>query len=346
MQNHYAGRPPATGTAVWKPRRDLATAIALAADPMVDPLSVPLLRAAMHGASNDARGQGRCLVLPLDTLGIAQRDLIVATSTMGGYSAGNPTAFHTNAPRAASVTGEAGVIVQPIASDALGIPYVSGTSTAGWVSAENGNLATSEQTFGLRQTAAKTLGFVVQVSRKLLKMGGPQASALIVQQMSDDLGRGVDVGVLAGSGSSGQISGVGTVSGTVSLSGSSLSYATILDGVRQVLAAGARLAELRFVVGSQAWETLSAREKAAGSGFIIENGAINGIPVLVSTDAAADSLFLGPWARITLYTWGGVELFTNPYVSPATGAVQVRVMLDCDLVIPHPGLFLKSTSVT
>lgn len=272
--------------------------------------------------------------------------LNVGTSTSGGYSVGVPTITHANAPRGVSAIEAAGMTILPIARDTPAVPFVSGTSTAGWLAAEGDAVPESDLTVGRQASAPKTLGFYMNISRKLQKLGGPAADLMIRRQMHADLFRALDAGVLAGTGADGQISGIGTIAGTVSVAGAALSYATILDGLRQILAAGARLADLKFIVGSQTWETLSARERASGSGYVIDDGRINGVEVIVSPDAPTDALYCGPWADAMLLLWGQIDVFSNPFYSPQTGATRLRIMADVDLLVPFPGTFLKSTSVT
>lgn len=323
---------------------DLVKAVGVLSDPMAEPYDDPALARALALANYGRGERGRAVGIPLDVLA---RDLTTTTSA-GGWTVGSPVIAHASAPRGMSVLVDAGVTVLSIDRDAPGVPFVSGTSTASWVSAEGGAVPQSEATFGLRSSSARTVGLVANVSRKLIKQGGPAANALVRRDMLDAVGRTLDAAILAGTGASGQPTGIGALSGTVSMSGTSLSYAALCDGVRQVLAAGARLPELVAVIGSQTFEILSTRERASGSGFIIENGRLDGlgIPAVVSAEAAADSLFIGPWSRVALTVWGPLDIFVNPYLAATSGNVQLRAMMDCDIAVPHPGLFCKATSVT
>lgn len=320
----------------------IVRAVSLMATPAADLAADPTMRAALAGANFLRGGPDRGIGVPVAVLA---RDLTTTTDA-GGWTIGSPAIDHANAPRGFSVTMDAGAQLVPVPRDTPAVPFVSGTSTAAWLANEGDAVGESDLTIDQRATAPKCVGFRMNLSRRLLKQGGAPAEEMVRRQMLDDLGRALDAAVLAGSGSSGQPVGVGTIGGTVSIAGTALSYATILDGVRQVLAAGARMADLAFILGAQTWETLSARERFSGAGAIIDGATIAGVPCFVSTDAAADSLYLGPWNSLTIYQWGPVEVFANPFVSPQTGSVQLRVMADVDIVIPFPGLFLKSSSIT
>ena len=329
----------------------LIEALQRMADPVADPMVDPTLRMALDSLSGGHVERGRGIGVPLHVLA---RDLVAGTAAAGGSTIGGPRIEPTNAMRGFSVLAEAGVTVVNVprtgpvgASLGLpGLPFISAPAVAAWLGAEGDAAAESEPTFGLRQADPKTIGVRANVSRKLLKMGGPLADQMVRRDQLDAIGRGLDKAILAGTGADGQPSGLGTVAGTVSMSGTSLSFATIADGIRQVLAAGARMSSLRFIVGTQTFEVLSTRERAAGSGFIIEAGQLAGIPVSVSAEAPTDALYLGDWSRIVVPIYGAIEVFTNPFVSPQSGTVQVHVLADVDVLIPLPGAFLKAASVT
>lgn len=320
----------------------IAELLGAIADPRdVNAWSVPGLRAARELAGPNVRGAaGNGIALPLTLL---TRDL---TASGASSAIGSPRIGYATSPRGLSALEALGLQVIPAPPGSVGVPVVTGTSTSGWLATEGAAVPESDITFGLRTGEPKTVGHQMNVSRALLKMGGPAAEALIRRQMLQDVGRALDAGILNGSGASGQPTGILAAAGAVSVSGTSLSDATLLDAERQVIAAGARWNELAYVAGATTYETLSGRERFTGAGSIIADGRLHGLPLLVSADMPADSLALGPWGTVMLMTYRGVSVFADPFTSGISGTVKFVVMVDCDVVIPSPGVFAVATSIT
>lgn len=317
------------------PDPGLARMLLAAADPLGSERDTEALRAAATMRSGSNRGAD--FEVPLAML----RDQ-TTTGTAGGYMIGNSII----AP-GASLLG-AGVVdlvtrVQ-LERGAPSVPIVSTVPSAAWISTDGGAAAQSEPVFGSVAVTPCTVGVFANASLRLMKQS-PIADALVRREINAAVERALTAAITAGSGSSGQPQGLANNGSVVTMSGTSLTFATIIDNVTTVLATGAKLGDLAFVVGTTAWKLLAKREKAAGSGFVICDGAIANVPVVVSPDVGASALFLGPWQEIVLTTWGGLDLLVDPR-SAASGVLRFNGLLDAAVSIRRPGSFVYSATVT
>jgi hypothetical protein len=116
--------------------------------------------------------------------------------------------------------------------------------------------------------------------------------------------------------------------------------------LRQVLATGRRRERIRWLLDPLAFATLAGRERASGSGYIVDGFTACGLPVDVTSGMPNNSLLCLDPADITLILWQGIEVRANPYAAATSGAVRFDCMVGADIVIPVPGRIAKSTSIT
>jgi HK97 family phage major capsid protein len=275
-----------------------------------------------------------------------RRDLTANTGGEGGYGVLTGVDYLSPALRGFSVTADAGVSVIPLNRNITGIPFESTSAVAAWSASEGAAPSSSDPTFGLAPVTWCSVGFATNVSRKFLKQGGTAAEQLLRTAALNAIGRGVDKAVLAGSGSSGEPEGLATISGTISESGTSLGWSG-LQNIRQAVAdTGARDADCAFVATPAVRELLATRERASGSGIVWGEGKIDGHPAHVSAECPSASLFYGPWRDIRVLILGGIVFqLLKPYFS-TSGMHRVQVFAEVAIVIPRPGSFAKSTSIT
>lgn len=288
-------------------------------------------------------GDGRTAIVPLGELA---RALSVGTPSAGGNTAGAKSVQVAETLRRYSVLADAGARVVNLEAGALGIASFSTALSAAWLENEGDAVSEADPVFALASGTPKMLATPpVDVSRKMLKEAAGIEDALRAEILTA-IGRALDAAAIAGSGAAGQPSGALTVSGTISQSGTSLAHAGLVAMLRQVLAAGVRRERIRWLCDPLAFATLAGRERASGSGYIIDGFEACGLPVDVAEGAPADSLLCLDPADIALVTWGGLVVRTNPYANSITGAVRFDCQVAADIVIPVAGRIAKSTSIT
>lgn len=277
--------------------------------------------------------------------GWLRRDLTVGTATAGGHTVGTTTGDVSQTLRGFSVVADAGATVVPITAGSPNIAVVATAPTASWVS-ENTADTPSEPTFSAAvQLTPATVRVSATVSRTLLKQS-VVAERMVRAELLQAVGRAVDAAAL-GAGGGAAPTGIAGTSGRITQSGTSLSWATLADVERQVLLTGARLERLRYIATPAVRELLMGRERAAGSGFIIDGDRIGAVPVAASVEAPDDALILGDWSQLVIGIYGtGPVILVNPYRYATSGHVEFSIHVECAIGIPRPGAFAHVSAIT
>ncbi len=230
------------------------------------------------------------------------------------------------------------------------IALATASSTAGatsWMSNEASSVAGTDPAFAQRTGAPRTVGCYFTVSRSLSQLMGLPGWSYIANLSGAKLAEAASTALVNGSGAAGEPTGLLQVAGTTSVSGASLGW----SGVRDMLAGaeGYTASGLRFVAGVTAAKLLRAREKASGSGMVMSDGRIDGVPVVVSRCMPADALLLACWPTVTMATWGTPELTITPLASPGafqSGKIGIRLLWTVDFLADQPAAVAKAVSIT
>lgn len=312
-----------------------------AADPHGRPETTPeyrLCKSLMQNRTDRGLGDSGVSV----PLGILQRDLTVGGSA--GNTVGAPVVAHGASLIGADLTDL--VTTVPLDRGQPTVPVVDTPLTHTWLTPEGGAITPDGGTFGSKPLTHCALGVMLRFTTQLARGGGQAFENLIRGELERGIRRAVGAAILDGAGSGGEPLGLAGTSGVLTVSGTSLSRASIVDLIRQVLATGAKFSDLMFVIGTQTYEHLATREAASGSGMILtDDQKICGISVVVSEQAPPDALFLGPWRECILATWGGIDLLVDRR-SAVYGNVQVSGFLDLAISFRRPGSFVVVESVT
>lgn len=320
-------------------------------DGLASPFGVDYSDPSLRAGADELRERGipldgRHALIPWDVLS-GKRDQAVTTGAAGGYLAGATAVDFAQSLRKFSVVIDAGARVVNLPYGTLGAASFSTPLTASFVATEGDALAESDPVVAGAAGSQHILATPpVDVSRRLIKHV-PNIGQYVSTEIETALGKGIDAAALNGSGSSGEPTGALVASGTISVSGTTLAQSGMVSMLRQVLAAGSRRDRIRWFCDSLAFATLSGRERASGSGFIIDGFQACGLPVDVAEGMPANSLLCMDPASITVVLWGpGILVRANPYAGSATGAVRFDCHVGMDVLIPVPGRIAKSTSVS
>ncbi|MBW1953564.1 MAG: phage major capsid protein, partial [Deltaproteobacteria bacterium] len=115
--------------------------------------------------------------------------------------------------RAESVVIPAGAtLLDGLVGSPVELPKQTGGATAYWVG-ENEALTGSDATLGQLQLTPKSVGALVKLSNRLLRMSNPSAEQMVRQDISRALALAIDLAALRGTGANGQPTGVANTSG-------------------------------------------------------------------------------------------------------------------------------------
>lgn len=85
----------------------------------------------------------------------------------------------------------------------------------------------------------------------------------------------------------------------------------------------------------------------AGSGrFVLENGQINGLPVIWSNNIPTNYILFGDYSKFVVGQWGGVDLVLNPYTRAKDNILEVVINQFFDMGCLYPKAFCAVTDAT
>lgn len=313
------------------------------ADPLRNPELDPDMRPFLDARSGEhfPTGRERAAGIPPDFL---MRDLVAGTNGQGGFTIGSPRFGHVNAPTGDGLLSLVGVT--PVARGLPGLPFISTPSTAAALAAEGDAAGQSEAVFGLRQAAPKTIGVRAVASRAYMRQGGPLAEAMVRRDMLGAVVTEFEREILAGSGNDGEASGLIGMAGVQTTAETTMTTAVVALLISSVLDAGARLGDLRAVMSADVYGKLLQTARAAGGGFLIENGRLLDVPVVVCASAPDGTLFIGAWRDLVVPIWGSITIFVDPYTAATSGHVKLRILADFDVLVPTPATFAAVSSIS
>jgi hypothetical protein len=327
---------------------------AMAENDSIDELQLPseVRQAARESERDDVPGLGlygheavRRLALPV---GMVLRDLGMDQAGEGGALAGSPRQGHAPSLRGFSVVADAGATVLQIdaGQNAPGMPTVDSPPVAGWAADEYGAVPESDAVFGLKTLGFKRLGVHFTATRRLLQQGGEATDRLLRAEIARTIGRGIDAGVLGGTGADGQPLGLQGITGLASQSGTALAWAGIQNLLEAVALGGARDEAVQVVAHPGVRKLLAQRLKPGDCGLIWDAGQVDGKRARVSLEAPAGSLFLGDFRQVVVSLHGPVELLIDRRKLAYTGKVQVVAMVEAAVQVAYPGALGRALSVT
>lgn len=218
--------------------------------------------------------------------------------------------------------------------------------TAGWFAAEGAQATDAAPVLGQISMSPKTAAAYVLLSQQFRRQTAGAASAFIETELARALGAEVGRALLAGGGASGEPASPFLAPGVATESGASFTWAkalNMLSGCESVGDAGA----VRWVAGASAAKVLRQRERASGSGFVLDDSQIAGHQCLVTSAAPASALYCANWDAVSVAVWSGLEIAVSPFGTSssdfARGCIAVRVTAMVDFAALHPGALAYTT---
>jgi HK97 family phage major capsid protein len=232
------------------------------------------------------------------------------------------------------------------------IPKMTAGNTAYWLSDETTQITESQPTIGQLSLTAKNVAALTELSHQLLTQSTPDAEALVLQSIARDIGLAVDVGILRGSGSAGQPTGIATTGSIGSFTGTTLGAVGVLDAMADVAGANALNPGCGYATTPTVAGLLMGRPELPTSGTerlwkgnMLE-GSIFGFPAMSSAQMSAGTMLFGWWPSVLLAEWGVLELMVNPFSDFTRGLTAVRGWYTCDVGVRYAGAWSYATSIT
>jgi HK97 family phage major capsid protein len=298
--------------------------------------------------------------VPLDKLlqpqqfGRQQRDMTVAGVSGSNYLVGteNQPGSFIELLRNTSVALRMGVTRLPGLVGNVTIPKMTAGNTAYWLADESTQITESQPTIGQLSLAPKNVAALTELSHQLLQQSAPAAEQLVYSSIARDIGLAVDVGILRGSGSAGQPTGIATTGSIGAFTGTSLASPGVLDAQADVAAANALNPGCGYVTTPAVAALLMQRPELPTTGTErlwkgnLAEGRIFDFPAMSSAQMSSATMLFGWWPSVILAEWGVLELMSNPFSDFTRGLTAVRGWYTCDVGVRYAGAWSYSSSIT
>jgi HK97 family phage major capsid protein/HK97 family phage prohead protease len=262
----------------------------------------------------------------------------------------------------------------------VAIPRRSGVASTYYLSTETTAITQSESTFDQVTLAPKNLAALSKYSRQTLLQSTPGIEDLVRRDLTDGINLGIDLGILNGSGSSGQPTGILNTSGIGSVAlgtnGGAITVDALVDLEEQVLIDNGALNRdsIAYVTNAKVLaelKKLRAGGSSATDGAYLVNdqlnaigrggtpASVNGYPLYVtnqvpsnltkgSSSGVCSAVLMGDFSQAMVGFWGnGIEIVVGEDSDDFSKALtSVRAIVTYDVAVRHAESFAAILDVT
>jgi len=227
------------------------------------------------------------------------------------------------------------------------IPKKTATAAAGWIATEGGTSASEQLEVGSVTMSPKVVGAHTDVTRLLLQQSSLDVENLIRDDLTKSIATAIDLGALAGSGSSGQPTGIANTSGinTTTFAAANPTWAEIVAMESAVAAENALAGSLSYICRPADFGTLKTTEKATGTAqFVVSpDNTMNGYDVIRSNQVTSGDFYFGNFADLLIGMYGGLDITVDAYSLSQSGGVRIVALQTVDTAVRHAVSFCKSS---
>lgn len=270
--------------------------------------------AEMRKAGQSYSGQ---IVLPIEERG----DIQATVATNGQEIVAEDKLNILEPLRANLVMAQAGATYMSGLVGNVSIPVYSG-SNVGWAG-EVDAATDGAGKFSEVNLEPKRLTAFIDISKQFLIQDSVSAEEMlkndIVRAISNELEKTI-LGNAAGSNTkpSGVFNGVTADAAALDFKG--------IVAMEQALEDKNVTGNLAFIVAPNVKATLKTTLKSAGvSGYLMEGGEVDGIPVYSTSACTSKGMVLGNFSDYVIGQWGGIDLTVDPYTQAASGKVRLVI---------------------
>ena len=298
--------------------------------------------AAAREQGKDAQG----IMLPADVLRNWNRDMntsddsgLVAEDYRGGD-------FIDVLRNSSSVMQAGATMLRGLQGNVV-IPKKTVGAAGGWIATEGAAAAESEMTTGSITMTPRVIGAFTDATRLLLSQSSLDVENLIRNDLTQALATAIDLGALAGTGSSGQPTGISGTSGinTTTFAAATPTWAEIVAMESAVANDNALNGSLGYICRPADFGTLKTVEKASGTAQFVVNpdNSMNGYNVVRSNQVTSGDFYFGNFADLLIGMYGGLDITVDPYALSTSGGVRIVALQTVDVAVRHAVSFCKSS---
>ncbi len=257
----------------------------------------------------------------------------------------------------------------------VAIPRRSGVASTGYLSSETTALSQAESTFDQISMTPKTLGTLSKFSRNMLIQATPGIEDLIRTDILDGINVGLDLGILNGTGSSGQPTGIMQTSGIGSVAmgtnGGAITVDALVDLETAMMEdnAAVNADSISYVTNAKVLGAIK-KLKTSGGEYLVNNNlqaigrggtplVVNGYPLAMtnqvpsnltkgSTSGSCSAVVMGDFSQAILGLFGsGIEITAGEDGDDfSKNLVSVKGVVAFDVAVRHAQSFAAILDVT
>lgn len=242
------------------------------------------------------------------------------------------------------------------------IAFVTGGADASWV-AEEAAASKQKPAYAKKVMSPKRLQVLQGVTYDLMHQSSKALDNLIMEDMVKAHAVALDAAIFAGSGSSGQPTGVLAASGVnnidIDTDGGPLTYNLLVQMETEVGIDNGLLDDtLAYVSNAKVQGKLKTIPQIAGYPYYLMNdGKVNGYPFFMSnaipsnltkgsSSGVCSAIVFGNWSEVLVGSWGGLQLIVDPYSAKQNGVLEISAAAYHDVLVRTPEAFCKIDEVT
>ncbi len=216
---------------------------------------------------------------------------------------------------------------------------VMGNGNVGWAS-EIGAAAESQNTFSTITLKPKRLTAYVDVSKKLIAQDTYGVEAALQRDIVNALNAKLEATIF-GDGAKTDTTPAGIFNGKTLVKATD--FKAICDGEGKVEDANVH-GEMKYLLSPSAKAAFRAMSKGTKSTQLVyEDGAVDGIPALVTSNVPDKQLVYGDFANLAVGSWGDVEVVVDEYTQAVNGCVRLVINAYFDAAILRDAAFYFGT---
>ncbi len=229
------------------------------------------------------------------------------------------------------------------------IPRQKTSHVAQWI-AEGDSLTETGMTFDNMTLQPRHVGAMTELSRQLIQQSSPQIEQIVRDDMSAVIAEEFDRAILTGDGVK-QPLGLLNTAGLQTSSLASLDWPSILGMLEKLGIKNVTPTAFLTSPGVATKLRAALKSATAGAGYLLQGGAIDGIPVAVSNfvplKTTKGQVIVGDFSEMFVGVWDAVQILVNPYESAAyaRGGVKVRALMTADAAVRRPEAFVVASDV-
>ena len=257
----------------------------------------------------------------------------------------------------------------------VAIPRRSGVASTGYLSSETAALSQAESTFDQISMTPKTLGTLSKFSRNMLIQATPGIEDLVRTDILGGINLGLDLGILNGTGSSGQPTGIMQTSGIGSVAmgtnGGAITVDALVDLETAMMEdnAAVNADSISYVTNAKVLGAIK-KLKTSGGEYLVNNNlqalgrgstpvAVNGYPLAMtnqvpsnltkgSTSGSCSAVVMGDFSQAILGLFGsGIEITAGEDSDDfAKNLVSIKGVVAFDVAVRHAQSFAAILDVT